>query len=202
MSTGILALWNDCEPAHRASYESWYAEEHLPERLGLPGFLRGRRYLALDGAPQFFTYYEVATPEVLIDPVYLKRVNNPTPRTKFIMGEAFRNMSRTICQVTAREGRMRGAWAVTRTLTFDVTAPDLAELIQTPGVARAEQWVEADLSAPAENAETRLRGGDVTVAGCLFVETLRREDAEDLAAEIPGARVWQFLCELEAEPGG
>lgn len=202
MSTGILALWNDCDPVHRASYEAWYAEEHLPERLALPGFLRGRRYLAVDGVPQFFTYYEVATPEVLIDPVYLERVNNPTPRTQFIMGEAFRNMSRTICRVTARHGRMRGAWAVTRTLALDVTAPDLADLVEMPGVARAEHWAEADLDAPAENAETRLRGGDVTVAGCLFVETLRREDAEDLAAEIPGARVWQFLCELEAEPDG
>ena len=31
MSTGILALWNDCVPAHREAYEAWYAEEHLPE---------------------------------------------------------------------------------------------------------------------------------------------------------------------------
>ena len=117
------------------------------------------------------------------------------------MSDAFRNMSRTICRVTARHGRMRGAWAVTRTLSLDVTAPDLADLAARPGVARAEHWAEADLDAPAENAESRLRGGDVTVAGCLFVETLRRTDAEAIAAEIPGARAWQFLCELEADPG-
>ena len=199
MSTGILALWNDCLAEHRDAYEAWYIQEHLPERLGLPGFLRGRRYTATGDGPGYFTYYEVADPHVLVAPVYLQQVNNPTPSTRFIMAEAFRNMSRTICTVAARHGRMRGAWAVTRTFAPDGPAPDPAGLVGLPGLARLELWRQAALDAPAENAESRLRGGDVTVGGCLFAETLRLADAREVAAVLPGARIWQFLCELEAE---
>ena len=200
MSTGILALWNDCLPDYLDEYETWYAGEHLPERLGLPGWIRGRRYEAAGNGPGFFTYYEVETPEVLISSEYLERVNDPTPMTHRIMSEAFRNMSRTLCEVVRREGRMRGAWAVTQALDAGPD-PDVTALAIEPGVARAEHWREADLNAPDANAESRLRGGDVTIGGCLFVETLREADARRVAATLPDARIYRFLGELEAERG-
>lgn len=195
MSTGILALWNDCVAEHRDTYEAWYAEEHLPERLGLPGFLRGRRYAAIGPGTEYFTYYEVKSAEVLVSDVYLERVNDPTPRTCFVMAEAFRNMSRTICDVAARHGRMRGAWAVTVTGTG---LPDPERVAARRGIARVELWRQSPLDAPSENAESRLRGGDVTVPACLFAETFHEVDAQALAADLPGARIWQFLGELEA----
>ena len=200
MASGILALWNDCLPEHLADYEAWYTTEHFPERLGMPGWVRGRRYSATGEGPGFFTYYEVGTPEDLVNPVYEERVNNPTPWTQRIMTNAFRNLSRTICEVEERVGRLRGAWAVTLQLGTGDTKPDPAALVGQSGVVRAEIWRAADLDAPAENAESRLRGSDTRIEACLFVETVRREDAERVAATLPGARVWQFLCELEAEP--
>ncbi len=196
MAGGRLALWNECQPEYLAEYETWYAGEHLPERLSLPGWVRGRRYENAGEGPGFFTYYEVSTPQDLIAPLYLERVNNPTPLTHRIMSLAFRNMSRTICSVAAVTGRMRGAWAVTQTGS---SAGDLSWLDKKTGLARAELWREADLSAPDQNTEARLRGGDTTVSNCLFIETLRRSDAEDIAAGLPGAQIFRFLCELEAE---
>ena len=164
--------------------------------------MRGRRYAAAGEGPGFFTYYEVGTPQDLISPVYEERVNNPTPWTQKIMAHAFRNLSRTICEVEARVGRLRGAWAVTRQLGADDAAPDPDALLADPGVVRAEIWRAADLEAPAENAESRLRGGDTRIEGCVFVETLRHHDARRIAEMLGGAQVWQFLCELEAEPVG
>lgn len=200
MPRGILALWNDCLPEYRDEYEVWYTTEHFPERLALPGWVRGRRYAAASEGPGFFTYYEVGTPQDLVNPVYEERVNNPTPWTRKIMTHAFRNLSRTICEVEARSGRLRGAWAVTRQLGAGDTAPDPEALVAEPGVVRAEVWRAADLDAPAENAESRLRGGDTRIEGCVFVETLRESDANRIAGMLGEARVWQFLCELEAEP--
>lgn len=200
MTSGILAIWNDCEPGHLPAYESWYRTEHLPERLAIPRVVRGRRYLTVGDGPAFFTYYEVETPEVLVSSAYLDRVNNPTPRTRVIMSDAFRNMNRTICTVAGRAGRMRGAWAVTQRLTSGMTPPDLGKLARERGVARAELWQAADLEQPDGNAESRLRGGDASVDGCLFVETLRQADADWVARQLPGAQVYQFLCELEAAP--
>ena len=51
---GILAIWNDCAKGEETNYENWYQNEHLPERLGVPGFIRGRRYENLVDSPKFF----------------------------------------------------------------------------------------------------------------------------------------------------
>lgn len=192
---GILALWNDCAPGHEAAYEDWYISEHLPERLSIPGFLRGRRYEALEGAPNFFTYYEVEGPDILTSPAYFERLNDPTPLTTRMMSEVFLNMNRTVCEVAARHGWIRGAWAVAATGAGD----SAAELFGQPGVARAEYWLALDEGPRAATAEETLRGGDDRIEGCLFVETLRQADAERIARNIPNARVFRLLCELTAE---
>ena len=200
MTTGILAIFNDCTPGDLAAYEFWYRDEHLPERLSLPGIRRGRRYLAVGEGPAFFTYYETDTPEVLTSPEYLERINNPTPRTRVIMSEVFKNMNRTICRVTARKGRLRGAWAVVQQLDA-VPDVNLAKLVIERGVARAEIWESAQAPEATDSAEARLRGGDRTMGACLFIETLQRADAEWLERQFPGALIYQFLCEMTEETG-
>ena len=48
-------------------FYAWHLHEHMPERVGIPGFRRGRRYIAADAAthPEFFTLYEADTMRVL-----------------------------------------------------------------------------------------------------------------------------------------
>jgi len=41
---GVLAIWNDVDPNSEIDYNEWYFQEHLPDRLGVPGFLSGQRY--------------------------------------------------------------------------------------------------------------------------------------------------------------
>jgi len=36
-------MWWDIPPEVRAEWEHWHTTEHMPERLGIPGFLRGLR---------------------------------------------------------------------------------------------------------------------------------------------------------------
>jgi hypothetical protein len=42
-------------------------------------FLRGRRYVSVHGAPEYFTLYEAESPQVLSGQDYANRLNNPTP---------------------------------------------------------------------------------------------------------------------------
>jgi len=179
--TGILALWNNCAPGHEAEYEAWYQGEHLPERLAVPGILRGRRYEALAGAPHYFTYYETVSPGVFSSEAYLERVENPTPMTRKIMSGIFTDMSRTVCRRVACHGDMRGAVAVTARLNEDGLAEGIgalaAGLADLQGVARAELWVASDETDRPASAEAKLRGGDETIAGCLFVECVREGEA-------------------------
>ncbi|MEM6661910.1 MAG: hypothetical protein AAF666_07010 [Pseudomonadota bacterium] len=193
--TGRLALWNDCAPGHLAAYDTWYLDEHLPERLSIPGFLRARRFVSTGEGPAFFTYYQTREPAVLTSEAYLERLNNPTPRTKIMMSDAFTNMSRTFCRVVASRGHVYGAWAMV--LQMDRTADDLLpKLAMARGIARAEVWQAA--ADPVETTESRLRGGDDAIGACLLVETLRRGDADLLARQFAGALVYELMCEMTA----
>ena len=58
---GVLAIWNDITDAAETEFVRWHVREHIPERVGLPGFLRGRRYIAHDGRPKYFNFYETET---------------------------------------------------------------------------------------------------------------------------------------------
>ena len=42
----------------------------MPERVGIPGFMRGQRYVALRADLAYFTLYEALSPEVVIGPDY------------------------------------------------------------------------------------------------------------------------------------
>src|SRR5437764_68143 len=79
---GAVAIWNDITPEWRAEFYAWHGSQHMPERAGIAGFLRGRRYVALEGSPEFFTLYETVSPRTVTSPDYLARLNDPTPWTK------------------------------------------------------------------------------------------------------------------------
>jgi hypothetical protein len=59
---GILIVWTDVPIAIEADFNDWYNREHLPDRiLRMPGFLRGRRFVARSGTPKFLTLYDLQT---------------------------------------------------------------------------------------------------------------------------------------------
>lgn len=203
---GILAIWNDCRPGDEAEFEAWFQGEHLIERLGVPGFLFGRRHQAISGSSGYFNFYLVSSPDVLTSQPYLERLDNPTPMTRKIMSGIFINMSRTICYRTVRRGAFRGAFAVT--VRFDETPDEAAltgmidDLIKDHGIASCEIWMATDPAGQPVSMEEKLRGGDRKIKGCLMVDTLRQFDAENLgallAADFPAAEVGVFrvLCQL------
>ncbi len=63
---GVLAIWNGIAAEAEADFVAWHIGEHIPERVAVPGFLRGRRYVAERGTPKYFNFYETETPEVLV----------------------------------------------------------------------------------------------------------------------------------------
>jgi hypothetical protein len=128
---GILAMWHDCEVGREEEYEVWYQTEHLFERLGVPGFLFGRRLEAVSGTPRFFNFYVTETPDVLTSEPYLARLNDPTPLTRSVMSKAFKNMTRTVCRRAARAGRFRGSTVVTARFSERGDRSALISLVDT-----------------------------------------------------------------------
>ena len=87
----VVAIWNGIAPEGRTEFYEWHNREHMPERVGIPGFRRGRRYIAKYGTPEFFTLYEADSAEVLVGQDYLNRLNNPTPWTQRVPPTFFRD---------------------------------------------------------------------------------------------------------------
>lgn len=207
---GVLAIWNDCAPEAEAEYEAWYAEEHLWERLAVPGFRAARRYEALRADRRYFTRYDTDAPGVLLSAPYRALLETPTPRTREIM-PSFRNMVRAACRVSVVDGRrVDGAHVVTARSAAAGHDPDwralTGNLVSGGSVARAEVWLALDEGPAQDTREVALRGGaDGTIAGALVADCLRRADAERTAAEFakrwPGAivGVYTLLCRAYAE---
>lgn len=204
--TGVLAIWNNVRSGRDAEFEIWYNHEHFLERISVPGFRRGRRYEAVSGAPRYFCYYVTDTPQVLLSPAYLERLDNPTPMTRTMMSELFGDMVRTVCHREQTWGRLTGAFAVTARFCGDVPGHDLralAEILSTdPGIARCEIWRAADQGATIAEEE-RLRGGDEKITACLFVDTVRMENAELVCRRLRQSfgdaqiGIYRLLCEIQ-----
>jgi len=53
----LLYVEVECPAELEQEFHAWYNLEHVPERLGIPGFLDGRRYAALEVGPRCLTAY-------------------------------------------------------------------------------------------------------------------------------------------------
>src|SRR6266436_6694359 len=60
--TGLLMVWADVPADKESEFNRWYNEEHLAERLAIPGFLNGARYEAVKGGPKHLAVYELESP--------------------------------------------------------------------------------------------------------------------------------------------
>jgi hypothetical protein len=122
----VVAIWNGIAPEGRTEFYEWHNREHMPERVGIPGFRRGRRYIAKYGTPEYFTLYEADSAEVLVGQDYLNRLNNPTPWTQLVPPTFFRDTSRGICRVKLSLGHGQGGFMLT--LRFGAEAGRETEL--------------------------------------------------------------------------
>jgi hypothetical protein len=119
MGRGALVNWGGVVAEQEDDYNMWHSREHMPERLAVPGFRRGRRGVAVDGTPEtlkYFMMYEAADADVFVSAPYLARLNDPTPWTRRILS-AYITPSRTICRVIASKGFGAGGWLATLQLS-------------------------------------------------------------------------------------
>ena len=53
-----------------AEHDDWHTHEHMPERLRIPGFLRGTRWTSLNEAGHYCVLYELESVDVLDSDTY------------------------------------------------------------------------------------------------------------------------------------
>ncbi|WP_137177235.1 hypothetical protein [Roseomonas sp. AR75] len=186
-----VAIWNGVTPEGRAEFYAWHLHEHMAERVGIPGFRRGRRFIALDGMtrPEFFTLYEADTMQVLQGQDYANRLNAPSAWTKRAT-QGFRDTSRGLARVVASHGV--GPGGVMLTLRFDAppsAIPAVSALVaQAATAARvtgAHLLITDDAASNEDSAEKRGRN-DITPPPAWII-LAEATDAEALAPLFPEA---------------
>ena len=80
--SGLLMVWADVPSDREKEFNRWYNEEHLAERLAVPGFLSAARYEAVKGSPKHLAIYELDSPAVLASDAYKRLQAQPTEWTK------------------------------------------------------------------------------------------------------------------------
>ena len=192
LGKGVLAIWNGIKPEAEDDFVAWHVREHIPERVGLPGFLRGRRYVALDGHPKYFNFYETASAADLSSAAYQARLNAPTDWTRRVVAH-FLDTSRTICDVAWSTGLGEGGFIeaisfetalAPDALTSNLTAQLNAALAAAPGIVGVHLLQGQPQAGQSQTAERALRGGpDKVAAWILLVEGSEPESLRKLRVE-------------------
>ncbi|MEO8739161.1 MAG: hypothetical protein ABI537_05595 [Casimicrobiaceae bacterium] len=203
---GAVCIWHDLRPAAKEEFYQWHNREHMPERVGIPGFRIGRRYIALAGAPEYFNLYEADSAEVLGGPEYLSRLNAPSAWTRRVV-PSFLHVSRSICRVAYTSGVGQGGFMLTqrfdvaparRAVVVDaVTLRLLPPLVERKGIAGVHFCLADEAISKVETAEKKARADTTLVpTWIVLIEGSSAADVEaageSLASglrELPGAGV-------------
>lgn len=193
-SDAVMALYYDIA-GNNADHDDWHTYEHMHERLSIPGFMRGTRWVATAGGPKYMVIYEVADAAVATSPAYLARLNDPTPWTAAMMPR-FRHMIRGFCSVVAGSGFGFGHVAVS--VRFTPVAGGEANLRERlaretlPSMASRRGMAGVHLLRPAPpppmTKEQSMRGADAPMTWLLLATAydagaLNKASAEHLGPE-------------------
>jgi hypothetical protein len=190
LGSAAMLLSFDVEADAIEEHDRWHTHEHLPERLSIPGFRRGTRWTASDGAPRYMVLYEVESLATLASEAYLARLNNPTPWTTRMMPR-YKGMNRGLCAVVGSFGLGQGGTAAL--IRFTPEASHSTPLIrwmlealravpQMPGLGSAHLLQGAQTAAMTN--EQRIRGADRGVDSALIVTGYDRNAVAAYANEL------------------
>ena len=82
-------------------FNAWYDEEHIPDRMCLPGFIGVQRYRAQDGT--YLVIYEMDGLKTLQTPGYHIVKTEPSERTSWMLGSVT-GFTRNLGTVVAEQG--------------------------------------------------------------------------------------------------
>ena len=190
LGKGVAAIWHNVAKEFQADYNHWHCYEHVPERVGIPGFLRGRRYVAIEGAPEFFHFYETTSLDTLTSKAYLDRLNNPSEWTRRV-GPNIKDNNRTLSTVVASRGIGGGAAILTGRLQATpgrdaelsgwLADEILPGLIGQPGIVAAHLLQGDQASSATQTEEKAMRDRPDDVADwVLFVEAIEAEPLDPM----------------------
>jgi hypothetical protein len=204
----FLAIWHDIADSGEAEYNVWHTRQHMPERIGVPGFLGARRFVdrALS-KHRYFTLYEAVTLETFSSDAYRARLNNPS-RWSNRTQPNFLNFARSACVLMASIGRGTGGAMATIRLDlkdgaladFEANAETLAHRFGAiDGITGAHFGVAAPETTRIKTRETELRSrtGEDVFDAVIMIEGIGRHEVEAAMTTVRGLVAGSFSVTAE-----
>lgn len=184
MGTAALITQMDIPAETESEFNNWYTNEHVAERVDLPGFKSAFRFKALDASPKYFAYYETDNLDALTTPTYKAILADQSDWSKRVMAQ-FQNFSRFCGPLIMRAGRGHGANAlIVQAKGGEKLGSLLADVLKTsvdlPLAVTGYLW-RADPEATGDNS---VKDQYIMVVEALDEETLRNISANRLRPSI------------------
>ena len=202
-----VLIWNDIAPEGREAFYAWHDKEHIPERLALPGFRRGRRFVNPGHSPEWLTMYEAVDLGALVSAEYLARLNAPTPATLATL-EHFRNTSRAVCRVAHSVGSSTGGHMLAMRLSIDAARGDamcrylkdeaFPRAMARTGVVACHLFASDTPASYVPTAESSTRTFDVP-AWVLLCEASTARAADAARDDVAGAEFGRLGVEIRSD---
>ncbi len=117
VAKGLLLVMMQPSPVFEEELNAWYDTDHIPERLAVPGFLAGQRYVCLSGSPRYLAVYDLADVAVLDTPAYHAVAGeNYTPWTRRVLSRV--RSERVVGRSCEAEGALTSTAARLSVLRF------------------------------------------------------------------------------------
>lgn len=193
---GFLAIWHDIQAEGEPDYNLWHTREHMPERLAIPGFERGRRGVDWNlDKHRYFTLYEARSIDVFGSEPYRARLNAPSAWSQRTM-PFFTNFVRCACRSAVSLGK--GIGGATATVRLSLSSPaaraDLsaashalaAEILPLEGVTSVHIGFADPSVSRVKTSETELRKltGEEVFDAVVLVDGIGRRELERVMPRI------------------
>ena len=191
-ANGLLFVASDVEPADDADFNRWYDQEHVEERVRIPGFLSGARYFSLEGGRKYLGLYRTESLAVFGSPGYRAAFEKQTPWSIANL-DRMRQPVRRVCAVRAVTGFGSGSHVVVLPLPVAADAEALVQSAERIGLQlKKEQagFVQSYLLVPDTALSTPLPRESIegrVLQPMLVIETSSADAARTARATAAGA---------------
>jgi hypothetical protein len=193
-AAGLITVWLDVDAGDEPEFNDWYVGEHIPEVVGLEGFVTGRRYLCPESPLRYLAWYETVDEHVEPGPHFQRIVANPTPWSQRIRRLYGDRRERTNFRLAASAGEVPAAdapWLCHLQMDVDASKEaafaawcdeeGLPALVRRPGVARARRYAAVG-GQPRQLLAFELATADALDGTAYGLAAASRDDGSMLAA--------------------
>ena len=193
LGEAAVLIWNDVAPEAHEQFYRWHDNEHIPERLALPGFCRGRRFTRPGAFAGMADDVRGGQSCGSTSPAYLARLNAPTPAT-LATARHFRNTSRAVCRVVDSRGSSTGGHVLAMRIFVDSAQSEpmrrylcnvaIPRALRLTGVVACHLYAADRSVSYVDTAESTARAFDVPAWALLCEAT--KPDAASEAGKLIG----------------